>query len=92
MVDSRAVQSQSQQQSQSQPQSQHRHRYGQSLDLPPSYGNHQGDLMIAAQPVRPSSGHGDGYGYGYGGGGDVQEHRRDGLSRWGAVARRINGR
>lgn len=89
MIDSRAVQSQSQ--SQSQPQSQHRHRYGQSLDLPPSYGNHLGDLMIAAQPGRPSSGHGGGYGYG-GGGGAVQEHRRDGLSRWGAVARRVNGR
>lgn len=90
MVDSRAVQSQGQQQqSQGQPQNQHRHRYGQSLDLPPSYGNHQGDLMIAAQPVRPSSGHGGGDGYG---GGDVQEHRRDGLSRWGAVARRVNGR
>ena len=95
MIDSRAVQSASQPHSQSQPQSQQRHRHRQSWDLPPSYGNHLGDIMIAAHPLRPSSG-GHGYddgGAGHGGYdyGDVQQSR-DGLSRWGAVARRVNGR
>lgn len=78
---------------------QYRYRHRQSLDLPPSYGNHLGDVMIAAQPGRSAS---SGYPRDYDDGDDDYDdmevsydipHRRgEGLSRWGAVARRVNGR
>lgn len=64
---------------QSHSQSQNRDRYMDGDDLPPPYESHYYDRILAAQPM--SSAHGQ---YPY-------QNRRPGqVSRWGAVARRMN--
>lgn len=47
-------------------------------DLPPAYGSHYEDRILASQPMASNRGQGQG--------------RCEGLSRWGAVARRLNRR
>lgn len=66
-------------QSQSQTQTQSRDWYMDGDDLPPPYGNHYYDRILAAQPMSTSNSQ-----YPY-------QNRRPGqVSRWGAIARRMN--